>query len=108
MKRRMELGDGTTKIVLNASGTVDDIDHRLKVFLDYVSGKSVDDEYIRKLDEAVRKAKMNKNWRREYDDDVPLNITVYPKESMITPRCWSPPAAGFLSTVYLPAAGSFL
>ena len=66
MKRRMELGDGTTKIVLNASGTVDDIDHRLKVFLDYVSGKSVDDEYIRKLDEAVRKAKMNKHWRREY------------------------------------------
>ena len=59
----LELGDGTTKIVLNASGTLDDIDQRLRVFLDYVAGKSVDDEYIRRLDEAVRKAKMNKHWR---------------------------------------------
>ena len=62
----LELGDGTTKIVLNASGTLDDIDHRLKVFLDYVAGESVDDEYIRRLDKAVRKAKLNKIWRREY------------------------------------------
>ena len=62
----LELGDGTTKIVLNAVGTMDDVSEKLRNFLDYVAGKSVDDEYVRKLDEAVRKARGNKEWRREY------------------------------------------
>ena len=34
--------------------------------IDYVAGKTVDDEYVKKLDEAVRKARANKEWRREY------------------------------------------
>jgi len=62
----LEMGDGTTKIVLNAVGTMDDVSGGLKAFLDYVAGKTVDDEYVRKLDEAVRKARANKEWRREY------------------------------------------
>ena len=62
----LEMGDGTTKIVLNALGTMDDVSDKLRAFLDYVAGKTVDDEYVRKLDEAVRKARANKEWRREY------------------------------------------
>ena len=62
----LEMNDGTTKIVLNAAGTMDDVDGKLKAFLDYVAGKSVDDEYVRRLDEAVKKARANKEWRREY------------------------------------------
>ena len=31
-----------------------------------VEGKTVDDEYVKKLDEAVHKARANKEWRREY------------------------------------------
>ena len=62
----LEMGDGTTKIVLNANGTIDDVSEKLKAFLDYVAGKAVDDEYVKKLDEAVQKARMNKMWRREY------------------------------------------
>ena len=64
----LELGDGTTKIILNAVGTLNDIDDRprLKAFLDYVVGIVSDDEYIQKLDRAVKKARMNKDWRREY------------------------------------------
>ena len=62
----LEMGDGTTKIVLNAVGTMDDVSEKLKAFLDYVAGKSVDDEYVKKLDEAVKKARANKEWRREY------------------------------------------
>ena len=44
----MELGDGTTKIILNAVGTMSDIDDRpeLKAFLDYVVGIKSGDEYI--------------------------------------------------------------
>lgn len=62
----LEMGDGTTKIVLNAVGTMDDVGGRLKAFLDYVAGKSVDDEYVKKLDDAVQRARANKEWRREY------------------------------------------
>ena len=64
--RDLEMGDGMTKIVLNAVGTMDDVSGGLKAFLDYVAGKTVGDEYVRKLDEAVRKARANKEWRREY------------------------------------------
>lgn len=62
----LEMGDGTTQIVLNALGTMDDVSDKLRAFLDYVAGKTVDDEYVRKLDEAVRRARANKEWRREY------------------------------------------
>lgn len=62
----LEMGDGTTKIVLNAVGTQDDVSEKLKAFLDYVAGKTVDDEYVKKLDEAVHKARANKKWRKEY------------------------------------------
>lgn len=62
----IEMGDGTTKIVLNALGTANDVSDKLKAFLDYVAGKQVDDEYVKKVDTAVKKARMNKEWRREY------------------------------------------
>ncbi|MBR0119095.1 MAG: Rpn family recombination-promoting nuclease/putative transposase [Eubacterium sp.] len=62
----LELDDGTTSIVLNASGILDDISNDLKAFLDYVAGKEVDDDYVRKLDAAVTRAKLNKRWRAEY------------------------------------------
>ena len=64
----LEMGDGTTKIVLNANGTTNDVQGRLMEFLNYVAGKPSDDEYIKKLDEAVCRARQNKEWRREYMD----------------------------------------
>ncbi|MCR4604849.1 MAG: Rpn family recombination-promoting nuclease/putative transposase [Eubacterium sp.] len=60
------LKDGTKSIILNAVGTADDIDERLKAFLDYVVGKPSEDDYVRRLDMAVKEAKMNGAWRREY------------------------------------------
>ena len=60
---RIEMGDGTVKIFLNAKG---DADGRLRAFLDYVAGKPSDDGYVKKLDRAVQKARANKEWRREY------------------------------------------
>lgn len=62
----LEMNDGTTKIVLNAVGTADDVHGSLKEFLDYVAGKPSDDEYVKKLEAAVYKARQNKEWRREY------------------------------------------
>lgn len=66
--KHIRLEDKTTKIFLNASGTMDDVDDKLKVFLDFVADKEVDaeDEYIKRLQIALEKARRNKDWRHEY------------------------------------------
>ena len=62
----ISLNDGTTKIFLNASGEMNDTSKELKAFLDYVAGKESDDAFVKKLEEAVKKAKKNREWRHEY------------------------------------------
>ena len=62
----MELGDGTHTIFLNACGTMDDVSPKLKAFLDFVKGISSDDPFVRKLENRVREAKQNPDWRREF------------------------------------------
>ena len=64
--KSLEMGEETTKIILNAVGTADDVDEKLGAFLDYVAGKTSDDEYVKKLEERVKLVKMNKKWRYEY------------------------------------------
>ena len=59
-------GDKTMSIVLNAVGTMDDISDKLRAFLDYIIGKTSKDEFIQKLEEAVQKARANKEWRYDY------------------------------------------
>jgi len=60
------LKDGTVKIFLNADSRKKDASRELRAFLDYVGGKKPDDPFVRKLDEAVEKAKKNREWRSEY------------------------------------------
>lgn len=62
----VSLGDETVKVFLNAQGKQGSAAGDLKSFLDYVLGKKSEDPFIRKLDRAVRKAKKNRKWRREY------------------------------------------
>lgn len=64
--RELPLGDGTTKIFLNAKGTVDDVSPELKAFLDYVAGRKSDDSFVNEVDEEVKRVRENKEWRREY------------------------------------------
>ena len=45
------------------NGTVSD---EWKTFLDYVAGKWSEDVFVKKLNEAVEKAKRNQEWRHEY------------------------------------------
>ena len=63
---RVLMGDGTVKIFLNAKGTLDDVSKELQAFLDYVAGKETEDPYVEKLEEAVKEAKKNREWRHEY------------------------------------------
>ena len=65
-EKNLPLGDGTTKIFLNAMGTMDDVSPELKSFLDYVAGKKNDDSFVKELDEEVRKVRESKEWRRDY------------------------------------------
>ncbi|MCI8373820.1 MAG: Rpn family recombination-promoting nuclease/putative transposase [Lachnospiraceae bacterium] len=62
----LAMGDEATKIFLNAKGNINDVGNELKVFLDYVSGKKSNDTFVDKLEEAVQKAKKNREWRHDY------------------------------------------
>ncbi len=62
----ISMGDETTKIFLNTEGTLNDVSEELKAFLDYTAGKKSEDSYVKKLEEAVKKAKRNREWRHEY------------------------------------------
>ena len=62
----INLKDGAVKVFLNAEGECDDISKELKAFLDYVAGRESDDNFVKKLAEAVEQAKKNREWRHEY------------------------------------------
>ncbi len=64
--KNISLGDGVVKIFLNADGKMNDVSRELKAFLDYVAGKKSEDAFVNKLEEAVKAAKKNREWRREY------------------------------------------
>ena len=58
--------DGAIKIFLNAKGNLNDVSSELRAFLDYLGGKKSEDEYVQKLERAVKEAKRNRKWRHEY------------------------------------------
>ena len=45
---------------------MDDVSKELKAFLDYVAGKKSEDLFVKRLEEAVKAAKKNREWRHEY------------------------------------------
>ena len=50
---------------------MDDVPPELRAFLDYVGGKPAgrsDDSYVQQIDRAVRRAKKNAVWRKQYMD----------------------------------------
>ncbi len=62
----LSLEDGTGKIFLNADGTGDDISDELKAFLNYLSTKTVESDFVERLDQEVKRVRKNRKWRREY------------------------------------------
>lgn len=62
----ISMGDGATKIFLNADSDMDDVSDELRAFLDYVRGIKTHDAFIDRLEEAIKQAKMNRKWRRDY------------------------------------------
>lgn len=64
--KKIRLNDGTAKIFLNTEGTAEDVGRDLKAFLDYVGGREPESGFVKKLEEEVKRAKKNREWRREY------------------------------------------
>ena len=62
----MELGDGATKIFLNAKGLKGVVDADLEGFLRYVNGKVVQGQFAEALAKEVERVKIQKEARREY------------------------------------------
>ena len=54
------------KIFLNADSIQDDVSKELRAFLDYVARKGSEDDFVQRLEEAVKKARENRGWRHEY------------------------------------------
>ena len=62
----LALGDNAVRVILNTTGTSEDINPDMRAFLDYVNGTPNGNAYVRRIDSAVYLAKQNVNWRREY------------------------------------------
>lgn len=62
----LPLGDATRKVFLNAMGTKDPVSAELKAFLQYVASGKTNDTFTQSLDAAVKHARKNEDWRREF------------------------------------------
>ena len=62
----MELGDETTKIFLNAKGTVGEVDKDIANILSYVDGKAAEGKFTKDVALEVEKVKQHKETRVEY------------------------------------------
>ncbi len=65
--KEIALGDGAYTVYLNTKGRLNDVSPELKRFLDFVGKNKVsEDAFIKTLDQKVREAKENTEWRSEY------------------------------------------
>ena len=64
--KNLELGDGTTKIFLNATGKVGNISPAMQNLLGYIHGMKPADDFTRKIEDAVTKQKMSEDGRHDY------------------------------------------
>lgn len=62
----LELGDETTKIFLNAKGTVGEVADDIKNFLKYVDGKTAEGNFAKDVATEVNRVKAHKETRVEY------------------------------------------
>ena len=56
------------KVFLNADSEMDDVDEDLANFLKYLRSGKPTDSFTKELDDSVRFARTNKEWKEEYRD----------------------------------------
>ena len=62
----LKLGDETSKVFINASGTANDVSKEMKAFLDYFQGKGIKSDFVRRIDDEVKQARVHEEWKVEY------------------------------------------
>lgn len=62
----LHLMDGTHRIFLCTEGEDEELKEEVKNFLDYVAGRGIKSDFIRELDETVKRVKLSKEWRLNY------------------------------------------
>ncbi|MBO6255048.1 MAG: Rpn family recombination-promoting nuclease/putative transposase, partial [Bacteroidaceae bacterium] len=62
----LELGDETTKLFLNAKGTIGEVDADIANFLDYVDGKTAEGKFTKDVAAEVDRVKQHDETRLEY------------------------------------------
>ena len=76
--KELALEDGTSTIFLSTKGHDKEVSSKLKAFIDFVGGKSSDDEFIQQLERRLTYAKHNWEWRRNYVlDTLERNSLIY-------------------------------
>ena len=74
--RELYLKDGTEKIFYNCAADPEKVPENLRELYDYIRSGKVGGDLSQRIDEAVRMARKNEEWRSEYmkellhDDDV--------------------------------------
>ena len=66
--KELALNDGTTKVFVNTTATLDDknLNPKLASLIKYINSETITDEYTKKLDEAVRIKRRSADWRVKY------------------------------------------
>ena len=65
-KKELELKDETHKIFFNTEAFQKEKDQNIKSFLKYINGEKENNKFVNKIDEKIKKVKLNKEWRQEY------------------------------------------
>ena len=60
------LKDEAIKVFINADGNLTGLPEDLAAFLQYLKGKVVENELVRRIDNEVKKARKHEEWRVEY------------------------------------------
>lgn len=60
------LGDESTKVILTPEGAANDVSTELTEFLNFLAGRDGNSSFVKRLKEAVNKAKNKEEWRMEY------------------------------------------
>ena len=62
----VELHDEAVKVLVNAEGPTEKLSSRLRNFLEFIRDRTPRDEFTKKVDGQVKKARESKDWRVEY------------------------------------------
>ena len=66
----LPFNDKRTILYFNTKGNLDSISENAKNFLNYIESRTVNGDFVKQLDNAVKNARLNKEWRVEYMHSV--------------------------------------